>query len=1051
MRFILILLLTLPPLVVKSQTTIFSDDFSSSTIGVDWLLDINDGSYVNRSWQISPDPGCTEDLRISDDAGCDFSLTEDGASTFDGVVYVYIDATGYQNLSLDFLGQANISNLLDAEYSRVVARTSDPTTDPYGDWVEITSYQNQGAPVANTEDLSAYNNMGFYLGFQHESDDSQLLLGNPNGQGDVTRFVIDDVVLEGDPLLAVGEYYWGGDVDMDLSEPGNWLFAQNQGLGYAEVPLADASGFVDTDNSFTFEERTINLLNGTITARNPVVGGVLTQDWQLAYLLVPTGSEFDNLDFTVEVDVTLFLAGKITYSLNGTTTVDFPFDKLLSNMLVGELELAGTVQHSCSEPIVNGSSTGILSFIESATLEISGGGDFSMNTINIPSPTNNNIHLADGSELTISNELAGPTTKGNVFSASTGADKVIFDGINFTGLLELKDLEMDFQSGTSTIDNGAKLYWSDHSKVTLGSPYILQNTDDLNPGELVLDNHFITESGDDISILAGVDGTGYDFDVQNNSVLELRYGTIEDIVIQNGGEFRCAPVAGAISNLMIGSANLSILAGGKAVFEDGAQVDMTGSAITVEEGPSPFSQGGSFVDLTTAGNLFAAGASTVNISNNIGNTPWTQYTYWGTPTVGINLNTIPNQASAYEYTDMQEGDAGWVFASGVMAAGRGYAIQQAGGDVVTFTGSFNSGPIAGPQVGDDGGTENWTLVSNPYPSALHAGSFLSDNNVTINGAIYIWDQGGFVDQWGFASSDYTVVNGLGVVAPDATGFTNAGSAIDADDFWIPTFQGFFVEGLSAAPAASVLFTNAMRDPALANPYSWSFKNGDAKKRLWLSLRSKDGATKLKTSSLIGFEEDATLGWDKKYDATSNKGDLYLASQMVMLDHLGNITGLKDLVIQGLPTFTGNEQIPFKLSFPSAGNYDLFIEDTLGFAGQEIWIHDQKNGNKWQISESPYVFEVGANEQYRHIEIHFREPGTVSVLDHPLAKNQNLWRVSDGFMSKVEGEIKVYDFAGRLVQSQKIKVNQEFQISDRGQVVVQLNKKGRVIFHGFVPH
>ena len=79
---------------------------------------------------------------------------------------------------------------------------------------------------------------------------------------------------------------------------------------------------------------------------------------------------------------------------------------------------------------------------------------------------------------------------------------------------------------------------------------------------------------------------------------------------------------------------------------------------------------------------------------------------------------------------MAEGDNGWAYTGGNFVPGRGYAFQQAGGDVVSFDGQANSGVVLGPLVGDNQiGTddENWSFVGNPYPSGIHAGQLLAEN------------------------------------------------------------------------------------------------------------------------------------------------------------------------------------------------------------------------------------------------------------------------------------------------------------------------------------
>lgn len=436
-----------------------------------------------------------------------------------------------------------------------------------------------------------------------------------------------------------------------------------------------------------------------------------------------------------------------------------------------------------------------------------------------------------------------------------------------------------------------------------------------------------------------------------------------------------------------------------------AQKDVKNNGvIRIHGGANPFTQGGAFHQLSGSD---YSGSGAFLTGNNVGYTPFSQYTYWSSPIEEGSLTFFPQVGYNYYYEDMSIADEGWKFSSTEMEPGRGYALNEVGGDEIIFSGKPNNGDVSGPMAGiPDGQTEGWSFVGNPYPGPLHTAEFL-EANPQINGAVYIWDQSSFVDQWGFGTEDYSVVNGTGNIWVGRESL----DTIDITNFWISPFQGFFVEGFGSP--APVSFSNDMRSPELTTNEEWTFKIGGEKQKLWFQLRRP--ADQVKTEALLGFLPNATEDWDRLYDARPNEGAFGLAS----------LVGDEKAVIQGLPQFTGNEIVRWVGTFDKVGEYQFYFDRSSEFEG-EVWLKDDVLDEVVKLElETPYSFfqsETGA----RNFTMYFMDPGVIGVDENGIASRTFLQTNKDGFTALEKGQVRVFDLGGKLIQDYSIGKNESIR-------------------------
>ena len=567
--------------------------------------------------------------------------------------------------------------------------------------------------------------------------------------------------------------------------------------------------------------------------------------------------------------------------------------------------------------------------------------------------------------------------------------KELPDSITVTGDLTL-DAELDAVLGSSFIE-------------IQGDLIVLSNFDFLNSSETKTDFLFSGTNDQTISSSSG--------QLEFKKLTSTKTGgvlTLSNTDLTLNGEINLEGAGGVLdpgSNQIIATEKTTIAAGAKLRMSSSgffvAQDSVVNSGtVEVQMGDTNFSQTGAFVQLE--GSEYVDNGGTFEAKNRVGWTAWTRYTYWSSPITTGSIPDIGGYAANYYYEDMSEGDEGWKWSSHNMEVGRGYALQESGGDSAHFVGIPNNGDLTGPQSGLPGGqSEAWSFLGNPYPSPINAKDFL-DSNSNINGAIYIWDQSGFVNQWGFESEEYAIINGTG-----ASWAGNPGAdTIDADNFWISPFQGFFVEGVGTA--AAVTFDNGMRDPALSVNPSWSFKSGAEKQKVWFHLRNE--SNQLYFESLLGFLDGATEDWDNLYDASPNSSGFHLVSMV----------GEDQAVIQGLPQHTGDEVILWEAKTPTVGTY-TFTKDRDFQFDVDIWLKDLTTQGIVKISEEDFVFTETASNSTRYFEMYFKDP-EVGIEEEQIADvNKRIFvKSTNGTMITEEGNISVYDIQGRIVQQYELR-------------------------------
>ncbi len=429
------------------------------------------------------------------------------------------------------------------------------------------------------------------------------------------------------------------------------------------------------------------------------------------------------------------------------------------------------------------------------------------------------------------------------------------------------------------------------------------------------------------------------------------------------------------------------------------------------------------------------------------------YTYWSSPivdeTIGDALSGsyapmifYYNSANFYDanldgFDDNQDD---WVRVGGahVMSSGRGYVamgaitgtfsptqIQNA-----TFSGEVNNGvitEIVATNSSPNTSVYDYNLVGNPYPSAISADEFILQNP-NVGGTLYFWTHVDDIsisnpgpDAQNFHPDDYATYNLTGGVATAAA--SNSGS--NAPNGFIGSGQAFFI---GADSNGTVQFNNSMRNIGFVNTQFFrTATNNDplrVKDRVWLDLTNEDGAF---NQTLIGFFDEATQGYDRRYDGEYLNSNTYLSLYSRMNE--------TSYTIQGKPTFKLDDKIILGFEANIVGNLKLSISQLEGILSSEdvsIFLIDNDLEVVHNLKESDYNFEISQSGTYNNrFEIVFQEPQSIlSIEDITDFKSLLISNELDAILVKyltnndeVIADLKIYDVLGRELFNKKVNENE----------------------------
>lgn len=408
------------------------------------------------------------------------------------------------------------------------------------------------------------------------------------------------------------------------------------------------------------------------------------------------------------------------------------------------------------------------------------------------------------------------------------------------------------------------------------------------------------------------------------------------------------------------------------------------------------------------------------------------YVYWGAP-ITADAFTQLNTAQAAGATLANAFDAKYKYVAGDTSTSGGWqpltATTPGNGFItrvkeqapfidantaatidVKFEGTANNGDVTVPVSyvnGTPTSARNNNLLANPYPSAIDADKFLTQNSSLLDGVIYLWKaqttNDGAAQSYNIA--DYIAYTKAGTTAASGTGTDNTFSGK------IASGQGFKVKALGDG---NVLFTNCMRVVGSNSLFyrinDFATNTNQTVDRFKVDLQTASG---IGNQILIAYLPQTTLGYDYMYDA-----ELYSVSPTKMYSILDN--DVTKLAINARPTFDDSDEVALGYTSEMANNslMSINVVDKEGlFASNQtpIYLFDNQLNVYHDFAIGPYTFYTSSQENNSRFKIVYHN----SILGNEDFEGNLTIATLNNFVLQVKSklaieEVKVFDMTGRLV-------------------------------------
>ncbi|WP_139958816.1 T9SS type A sorting domain-containing protein [Flavicella sediminum] len=279
----------------------------------------------------------------------------------------------------------------------------------------------------------------------------------------------------------------------------------------------------------------------------------------------------------------------------------------------------------------------------------------------------------------------------------------------------------------------------------------------------------------------------------------------------------------------------------------------------------------------------------------------------------------------------------------------------------TFAGTPNDGLISKTIVAN-----TTSLLGNPYPSALSADTFISENSEVIDGTIYFWEHTGESTtegsveghgKFGYLGGYSQRNSGMGVAANAYTATEGtAGFGIasyTAPPEYVPVGQGFFVSAPSSKGGV-LKFQNSQRvdTEAISEVF---FKSKKKNKSTSLSPTlpnlklgfdyTNDNNVGIHRQLGINFKEgNTTENYDSGYDSATfdiQTTDVYWDIPQIEVN----------LVIAGVDGLQDKMQVPLGVNVNSAQTVKLMIDEEVEMEDYDVYMVDLLNGRIYDLDNT----------------------------------------------------------------------------------------------------
>lgn len=408
------------------------------------------------------------------------------------------------------------------------------------------------------------------------------------------------------------------------------------------------------------------------------------------------------------------------------------------------------------------------------------------------------------------------------------------------------------------------------------------------------------------------------------------------------------------------------------------------------------------------------------------------YTYWSAPVQYQKLGDVSPNTAVDKFFSFDSILKNWrnENPSNIMIPGKGYIIRGPlyfSTNVPTnFEAVFKGIPNNGKVNANLEKLDEFSLIGNPYPSALNADAFLIKNKSKIVSTLYFWTHNTPIMNRKYTIDDYAVYNLLGGVGTRAALASGINETVP--DGTIAAGQAFFI---SSKVSGIVDFDNSMR---IAGRNSSFFKpgknneeikrqNGIEKHRIWLNFKNSEGLFK---QILVGYIQGATNLYGDDYDALALNANQWVDFYSIVEN--------KKLVIQGraLPLIE-TDSIDLGYRIAVNGNFSFSIDHRDGLLKDlDVFIEDKELKIIHDLKEEPYFFSAQAGTFNDRFVLKYSNKALGSnEFQHP--ENNTYVLVKDKILKVTSTkefikEISVFDILGKRLYHKRNVESKEYQIS-----------------------
>jgi hypothetical protein len=332
----------------------------------------------------------------------------------------------------------------------------------------------------------------------------------------------------------------------------------------------------------------------------------------------------------------------------------------------------------------------------------------------------------------------------------------------------------------------------------------------------------------------------------------------------------------------------------------------------------------------------------------------------------------------------------------------------------TFKGIPNNGTISLLV-----GANNEYLVANPYPSAIDADLFITDNSTSLlDGTLYFWEQFNVTNhvladyQGGYAT--YTLGSGVPAAAYPGLG---GGTASKTPQRYIPVAQGFFTQ--SDTGGGSIVFNNDQRIFVTEASGNSIFMKQNNDKSKVVAVKNSDVRPKYRLGFeapqmghrqiLLTIDQNTTDGIDWGYEGEMNG---VLADDMFW-----DLNNNKKYVIQALPDANIDREVPLGIVMGKAGLAKIQI-DALENVDEnvEVYIKDALLGKTTQINNQPFEINLDAGTYTNRFALVFAPQNALDLEDDILAQGLLVFMNNDTSEIEIRNTIQAELLSVKLFNS-----------------------------------